>query len=135
MKKYIHTRKSITALFKKISYLTVALSFIPACVLANNQSEVSVDQVVNDINTGGGVYATIREIIGVLGWTGLVVAVLKMAQIGIMFMLSAGKSKSDAKAALMPWLVGALVCVMFGTVGPWVINMLMSGSGGGVFDI
>ena len=90
----------------------------------------------SDAGTGGTeLDSTLGEIAGILSWLAFIIAVGKMIQIGIMFMLGAGKSKNDAKAALMPWLVGADVCALFATLGPWIIGLIMGGSSGGVFDI
>ena len=76
-----------------------------------------------------------REIIGILSGLGFVIAVFKLCQIGYMFMFSGLSKKSDAKAALIPWLVGALVCMLFGSLGPWAISLFMGDTTQGPFDI
>lgn len=97
--------------------------------------DFSVSGVVNNLNEGDGVYAIIREIMGIMSILGFAIAMFKLIQIGIQFILGAGRAKSDAKAALMPWLVGAIVCIMFGTIGPWVMNLIMGSGSSGIFDI
>lgn len=83
------------------------------------------------------VYQVISTIIGILSTAGFIIAIAKMMQIGIMFLIgsSAGKTKNEAKSALLPWIVGCMICATFGTLGPWVINLLMSGSPNDVFGI
>lgn len=96
----------------------------------------SVGDVVGQINGGSGVYGTISNIMGILGWLGFGIATIKLVQIGIMFLMSSGTKKSDAKSAVIPWFVGAFICASFGSLGPWLIGMIMGGSSGGsVFDI
>ena len=83
----------------------------------------------------GGVDAVISEVTSVLAALGFLIAIGKIMQIGIMFMLGAGKNKSDAKSSLIPWFVGAFVCALYATIGPAIIGMIMGGGSGGVFDI
>ena len=134
MRKILTSNSDILCVFKKISYSTLFFLMISSFAVAS-ESGVDVGGVVDDINGGEGVFGTIQEIIGILSWAGFAIAVAKMMQIGIMYLLGAAKGKNDAKSALIPWIVGAFVCAAFGTIGPWVIGTLMSGSGGGVFDI
>lgn len=101
----------------------------------DSSEDFSVSGVVNNLNKGDGVYAIIKEIMGIMSILGFAIAMFKLIQIGIQFILGAGRAKSDAKAALMPWLVGAIVCIMFGTIGPWVMNLIMGSGSSGIFDI
>ena len=134
MKKYLTSKDILLRVLKKVSYITLLLLMISSFANAS-ENGVDVGGIVGEINDGEGVFKTIREIIGVLSWAGFAIAVAKMMQIGIMYLMGAAKSKNDAKSALMPWIVGAFICASFGTLGPWIIGTLMSGSGGGVFDI
>jgi len=134
MKKMLTAKEFLLRVSKKVSYITLLLLMISSFAIAS-ENGVDVGGVVDDINSGEGVFGTIQEIIGILSWVGFAIAVAKMMQIGIMYLMGAAKSKNDAKTALMPWLVGAFICAAFGTVGPWIIGTLMSGSGEGVFDI
>ena len=134
MRKRNDFREILLCATKKISYITLAFLMMSSIAFAEGD-KVDVGGVVSDINSGKGVYGTIQEIIGVLSWAGFAIAIAKMMQIGIMYLMGAAKSKNDAKSALMPWIVGAFICASFGTLGPWIIGTLMSGSGGGVFDI
>lgn len=83
----------------------------------------------------GSVESVFGEIMGVLLNVGIIVALVKMVQIGIQFMFGAASGKNQAKTALIPWAVGLFICITFKTIGSWVIGIVMSGSGGGVFDI
>lgn len=138
MTEKIHKGKKGKMLLDRIlkSTLTIimvfSLMFSTSIVVASGDS---VKDIVNDINSGDGVFAIIRNIIGILAWAGFAIAMFKLMQIGILFMMGAGKSRSDAKASLYPWIAGALVCLLFGTVGPWIINIIVGENSSGVFDI
>lgn len=111
----------------KILYLVCLFSLYTTTCLATEDIE--------HLDTGNAeVDATISSIIQILSVLGFAIAIGKLMQIGIMFMLGAGK-RNGAKDALFPWLVGALVCILFGTLGPWVIDLFMSGSSGDVFNL
>ena len=83
----------------------------------------------------GSVESVFGEVMNILLTVGIVVALVKMVQIGIQFMFGAASGKNQAKYALIPWAVGLFVCITFRTIGSWVIGIVMGGSGGGVFDI
>ena len=138
MRKITNEKRKVLGILKKFSYITFLILMMSSTIAFAGESEssnVDVSQVVTVIISGEGVYGTIQEIIGVLSFLGFAIAVGKMMQIGIMYLMGAAKSKNDAKSALIPWVVGAFICAAFGTIGPWVIGTLMSGSGGSVFDI
>ena len=140
----------VKRMLNRILYLTLILSMLFTLSFASQEENIQpellgdeakfeesqISDAIGELNYGDGVYATLREIMSILAWAGFAIAVFKVLQIGMMFMLGAGKAKSDAKSALVPWLVGAAVCVLFGTVGPAIINLIMGGSSGGsIFDI
>ena len=138
MTKMVHKDKKDKMLLNRI--LKITLTIIMVCSLMFSMSSVMasgdvVQDVVNKINNGDKVYKTIQEIITVLSIAAFAIAMFKLMQIGILFMISAGKARSDAKAALFPWVVGALVCLLFGTVGPWIIKIIVGSGSGGVFGI
>ena len=118
--------------FNKISFISMAFSLATTCTYASGDV---TQNVVSDLNSGNGVYGTIGQIMGILALLAFAIAVIKILQIGMMIMLGAGGGKSRAKESLIPWLIGAAICILFGTIGPWVIGIIMSGSSGGVFDI
>lgn len=121
-----------TNTFNKLLFLSMVFSLATTSTYA---SDDVTQNVVNDLNSGTGVYGTIGQIMGILAWLAFAIAVIKILQIGMMIMLGAGGGKSRAKESLIPWLIGAAICILFGTIGPWVIGIIMSGSSGGVFDI
>ncbi len=92
-----------------------------------------IDQAIDNLNSAQGAYGTLSEIMGIMAWLGFAIAVFKLIQIGINFMLGAGSKRGNAKESLIPWMAGALICMTFGIVGPWIIR-LIGGSAGGLFD-
>ena len=44
-----------------------------------------------------------------------------------MYTMSSANEKSNAKMALIPWVVGAIVCFGAATIGGTVINIIGSG--------
>ena len=55
------------------------------------------------------------------------VCVGKLIHIGIKYMMTAAADKSDAKMALVPWLVGTIVCFGAAWLGGSIIEII-SGS-------
>lgn len=51
----------------------------------------------------------------------------KLIQIGIMYMTSSAVEKSNAKSALMPWLVGTFVAFGASIIGPAIIHIISDG--------
>ena len=82
---------------------------------------------------GEGAYGTIKQIADIMFQIALAVAIFKLVQIGIGFLTGSGKSRQDAKAALIPWLIGVVVCALYLTVGNWIINTLTSGLSSNIF--
>lgn len=138
MTKLVHKDKKGKMLLDRILKITLTITMVFSLMFSTSivvASGDSVSDVVNKMNNEDGVYAIIRDIMGILSVAGFAIAIFKLMQIGILFMMSAGKSRSDAKASLFPWIAGALVCLLFGTVGPWIIDIIVGTESGGVFDI
>ena len=57
---------------------------------------------------------------------GTAVCVGKMIHIGILYVTSTAVDKSNAKQALLPWLIGTFVCFGAATIGGAVIKLFMS---------
>lgn len=51
------------------------------------------------------------------------VCVCKIIHIGILFVTSSAADKSNAKMALLPWLVGTFVCFGAAIIGPAIIGI------------
>lgn len=78
----------------------------------------------------------LNEIVSIMLWLAIVIAIFKILQIGIMF-ITAPASKAKAKESIFPWLIGLVVCVLAQFIGPQIINFFKdSGIGDkGPFDI
>ena len=94
------------------------------------------EQEISNFNAGSGAYSAILQIAGIMLWVAIVICIFKMIMIGIKFMTSGtGKGRQEAKASLLPFLIGAVVCFLFVTLGSEIITQLVSGVSGGVFDV
>ena len=82
---------------------------------------------------GEGAYGTIKSIANTMFLIAFAVAVFKLIQIGIGFLTGSGKSRQDAKMALIPWVIGVLVCALYFTVGDWIIRTLTDGLNSNIF--
>lgn len=49
--------------------------------------------------------------------------VAKIIHIGIMYVMSSAADKSNAKMALVPWVVGTIICFGAATIGPAIIGI------------
>ena len=45
-----------------------------------------------------------------------------------MYVMSSANEKSNAKMALIPWLIGTIVCFGAATIGKFVINLISGGN-------
>lgn len=88
---------------------------------------------VGNLANGDGAYATIRQIAGIMAWVAFAVAVFKLVQIGIGFLTGSGKSRQEAKMALIPWVIGAILCTLYLTIGDYIISNLTSGLNDNIF--
>lgn len=85
----------------------------------------------------GGVNDTVdgilTEILVVLLGVSGAVCVGKLIHIGILYMTSSAVDKSNAKSAVLPWLIGTIVCFGAAWIGPWIIDIFRID--GNVLDI
>lgn len=57
----------------------------------------------------------------------------KLIHIGILYVSATAADKSNAKTALLPWLIGTFVCFGAAIIGPAIINIFkVTGEGGGM---
>ena len=77
-----------------------------------------------DITLSPTVESTLTEIIEIMLLIGAGVCVFKVIQIGIMYVTSSAVDKSNAKQAIMPWLIGTFVCFGAATIGGYIIEFL-----------
>jgi len=82
---------------------------------------------VDSYNSGSGPYKTIQDIASVMLWLAIIIATFKIIQIGIKFLTGMGKGRQEAKAALIPWIIGLLVCLLFTTLGSTVVGLVAQG--------
>ena len=115
--------------------LVLVNTVVPNLTYASTAGSQQLDEAVNNLNTGSDeTYAILKEIMGILAWVGFAVATFKVVQIGIMFMTGISSKRSGAKESIIPWLIGSLICAMFGILGPWFINMFAAGDTGDIFS-
>lgn len=76
------------------------------------------------ITTDGTITNTLKDITQIILIIGAAVCVGKCIQIGIMYTMSSANEKSNAKMALIPWVIGAIVCFGAATIGGAVINII-----------
>lgn len=61
----------------------------------------------------------------VLLLVGAGVCIGKLIHIGILFVTSSAAEKSNAKMAMLPWVIGTFVCFGASTIGGFIIKILM----------
>ena len=98
-------------------YLFVLLNFC-TFVLASSDADLS------------GIIPTLTEITRILLLIGGGVCIGKVIHIGILYVTTSAVDKSNAKMAIIPWLVGTLVCFGAATVGSFIINIIGGGDDG-----
>ena len=70
------------------------------------------------------VTGSLQEIAEILFIVGAAVCVGKCIQIGIMYVTSSAVEKSNAKMAVLPWVIGTFICFGGATIGNFIINIL-----------
>lgn len=110
------------------SMLTTMPTFLSMCTYATTTSGT----VVTGSGIGPELGKTLGEIISVLFWIACFACTLKIIHIGILYLTTGVEGKSKAKGALLPWLIGAFICVTFATLGPAIMNLFYTG--GNVLD-
>ena len=94
-----------------------------------------VKEVEKELTESGGVYATLREIIGILSLLGVGISIIKMMQIGLKFLTQPAGGRSSAKESIIPWFVGAVVLALFWSISTWILEGIEPTTGGSIFDI
>lgn len=51
----------------------------------------------------------------------------KIIHIGIQYVMSSAADKSNAKMALLPWLIGTIICFGAAVIGPAIIGIFNTG--------
>lgn len=71
----------------------------------------------------GAITAPLTEITEVLLIIGAGVCIAKVIHIGILYVTSSAVDKSNAKMAILPWLIGTFLCFGAAVIGPAIINI------------
>ena len=79
------------------------------------------------------VTAVLQPILATLFGLAGAICVGKIIHIGILYMTSSAADKSNAKTALLPWIIGTIVCFGASWIGPLIINLFKIS--GNVLDI
>ena len=95
-----------------ITFYTAVLLNFSTTVFANS---VKLDQSVID---------TLTEVTRILLLIGGAICIGKVIHIGIMYVTSSAADKSNAKMAIMPWLIGTFVCFGAATIGGFIIDVI-----------
>lgn len=94
---------------------------------------MSLTSIVFATEGTGAVKDILTDILKVLLGLGGAICVAKLIHIGILYMTSSAVDKSNAKAAVFPWIVGTIVCFGAAWIGPAIIGMFKIS--GDVLDI
>ena len=143
MKKILHKFDGSKKMLNRILNSSFVFTLINTFVFANSSPSqnttlndgTNVDEIVDSLNQGEGIYGIIQEIASFLLFIATAISVFKLIQIGIMFLMGAGKGRNEAKAAMFPWVIGLAICALCGTLGPAIIKLIVGEQSGGVFDI
>lgn len=124
--------KRVLILFLAISLL---LPFGNTLVYAGQSGQAQLGEAVSNLNNPtDDAYKTLKEIMEIMAWVGFAIAIFKLIQIGITYMTGVASKRSNASASLLPWLIGCIVCALFGVLGPWFIDLFASADDGDIFN-
>ena len=102
-----------------VTYTVLFSAFVNQCVYATGQETVD------------GILVEVTRVLLVIG--GLV-CIGKLVQIGIMYMMTSVDQKSQAKTAVLPWLIGTIVCFGAAWIGSALINVIKVDDSQGVLS-
>lgn len=106
----MHNKKTNQILMNFITYTFMFSAFLNQIVYAAKKTDP--------------VYDILTEVASVLLVIGGLVCIGKLVQIGIMYMMTSVDQKSQAKTAILPWLVGTIVCFGAAWIGRGIIKMM-----------
>lgn len=84
--------------------------------------------VFADVTVPPEVQTTLTDITRILLLIGSAVCIGKIIHIGILYLTSTAVEKSHAKEALLPWILGTIICFGAATIGGAIIN-IFNGTG------
>ena len=104
---------------KKFLHNLMTLTMVCALILSTFTSTYATgDSTVDGI---------LKEVVTVLLTVAGFLCVCKIIHIGISYMTSSAADKSTAKQALLPWLVGTIVCFGAAIIGGAIIDLFRQG--------
>lgn len=107
--------------------ITILINVFTICVCLNNVAwATNGTETVNKI---------LSEILTVMLGLGGAVCVGKLIHIGILYMTSSAVEKSNAKSAVLPWIIGTIVCFGASWIGPLIISLVKPNGNGDVLSI
>lgn len=109
--KKLHSKKIITAIFNAL-----LLTFYSSTVFA--------------VEVPSEVEKTLVDITEILLLIGTAVCIGKVIHIGILYVTSTAVEKSQAKQAILPWIIGTVVCFGAATIGGAIIDIFMGENSG-----
>lgn len=121
--KKLNIKKIITIIFN-----TLLILLFTSTVLADSGDvgAVKVPQEVKD---------TLTNLTNILLLIGTAVCIGKVIHIGILYVTSTAMDKSQAKQAILPWIIGTVVCFGAATIGGAIIKIFTeAGLPGNVLD-
>ena len=104
-------------------YLTSFLYSVTLLLLCFNNMVFAAGSVT----LGDDVIKTLTEITQVLLVVAAGVCVGKVIHIGILYASSVAMDKSNAKSAILPWLIGTFICFGAAVIGPAIIGIFSGG--------
>ena len=97
--------------------MVILINAIAICTCLTNVAYAATDGM-------GTVTEILTDILGALLGVAGAVCVAKLIHIGILYMTSSAAEKSNAKTAVLPWIIGTIVCFGAGWIGPAIIGIL-----------
>lgn len=94
------------------------------CVLANENNTTETSDREGRDAIDGEVMEIFDKIATLLIWIAGAVCLGKAIHIGILYITGTANDKSNAKSAILPWIIGAIVCFAFQFIGNFVIDIL-----------
>lgn len=78
----------------------------------------------NDPLDDDGVMTILNRVATLLFWIAGGVCIGKCIHIGILYVVGTASDRSNAKAAVLPWLIGAIICFGFQFIGSMIIKII-----------
>lgn len=90
--------------------------------------------LASDVMVPEEVETTLQNITKILLLIGTAVCIGKVIHIGILYLTSTAMEKSMAKQAVLPWIIGTIVCFGAATIGGAIIELFVNQVPSGPLD-